>query len=102
MQIGGHARPRVNLDALGRVHDALERSVDRDPLDVDLGIHLGRIAQNQLTAGRDLALELSVDAEGLLEDQLPLQLASLVEKPVERRALTAWLHIGSFGSLPLI
>jgi hypothetical protein len=83
---------RVQLDPLRGKHRALERTVDRDAVHVDLGVDLGGIAQDQLAAAGDPALEPAVDAEGLLEDELTLQVAALVEKPVERGAFTACLH----------
>src|SRR5262249_50625797 len=88
-----HARPRMDLDALAREDRAFEGSVDRDALDPDLRVDLGGSADYQLPSRRDLPIEPSIDPEGLLEGQLALQVASLVEKSVERGAVAAGLHV---------
>src|SRR4030095_12393066 len=92
MQVRRHARSRVDFDALGRVHHALERSVDRDAFDVDLGIHLRGVSEDQLAPRRALALELSVLEVGTHVSEVYLLVSALVEETCERRPLTAWLH----------
>ena len=79
------ARGWISMRSLARTEPFSEPLIETRSTS-DLGVDLGRIAEDQLAARRNLALELSVDAEGLLEGQLALQVAALVEKAVERRA----------------
>src|SRR5262249_59802458 len=90
---------RMDLDAFARAHGAAEHAVDRDPLDLDVGVDLGRVPEDELAPGGNHAFEPAVDAEGLLEGELPLQPAALVEESVERRAFASGLHATSGGLL---
>ena len=82
----------MDLDELARAHLSLQRAVDRQAFDVDLGVDLGRVAQDQLASRRNLALELPVDAKRLLERELAFQVAALVQEAVQSGALAAWFH----------
>src|SRR5687768_149846 len=93
-QVREHARLRVELDALRRDDVAPERAIDREPLHLDLRFDVGVLAYHEVAARRDLSLELPVDAEPVVELEISRQVASAVQKPVQRGSLG--LHGTSF------
>ena len=69
-------RARQQLDALAALDAAADRAADGDHAAVDLGVHLARLPDDQRVLGDDAALELAVDAEGVAEAQLAVELGS--------------------------
>src|SRR5262245_46142134 len=62
-----HARGRMQLDRSLGANVAMDASLDDDDADLDFGLHLGALADDQDVVGEDLAAKLAIDANGPLE-----------------------------------
>src|ERR1700682_4334463 len=80
------------LAALARLHLDGELSIDRQPADLNVRVHVGGIPEDELRPGPDFPFEPAVDPEGLLEGQIALEVAASIEEAVQGRAVASRLH----------
>src|SRR5262245_50716762 len=81
--VAPHPPRRVDLDgALGAdVPD--DEALDDDVADIDLGVQLGALADDEDVVGEDLTGELAVDADRALEGELALEGAAPAQEGVD-------------------
>src|SRR5687767_3386523 len=87
-QLGGNERrlhpgAGQQLDALAAVHATGDRAPDRDHVALDVGVDAARLPDDEGVVGHDPPLDAAVDAEGVLEAELALELRALVHEPVQ-------------------
>src|SRR5262249_56763412 len=88
-----HPNAGDQLDPLRAAHRSPQGSVDRDSADFDFCRYLRPISDDQLASRSDLALETAIDAEGLLEGELSVEVASTVDESVERGSVGFDSHL---------
>ncbi len=67
------ARGGLKFDAFAGLHPTPEPTSDRNDRNLDLGIDIGRFADDETVAGADGALELAVDAQRVVKRDLALE-----------------------------
>src|SRR5262249_32084255 len=77
------ARGRMQLDRPLGANVAVDASLDDDDADLNFGLDLGALADDQDVIGEDLAAKLPVDTNGPLEGQLPFKFGAAAEQRVD-------------------
>src|SRR5216683_1227603 len=80
---GFHLGPGEQLDPLAPLDAPADRPADGHDAALDLRVHFARLSDDERVLGDDAALELAVDAEGVAEAQLAMELRSRVHEAVE-------------------
>src|SRR5450759_1878059 len=80
------------LHPLGRTHGALQRAVDGEAADINLGGHVRGVSQDQLGPRPDLPFKPSVDPERLFEGQVSPDVTAAIDESIERRTFASGFH----------